>query len=224
MRSGRTFLPHHDARITSGASARTASGVTMRSLASEAPRNCGNTGVPPATSTSSSTQRMPEINGSSHSSKNTRGRWANRAAETRMASSPPSSSSASASARAARPTMPPRIADHLQDLGDAPLIERHDGIAATNQLGRERRLQIGEREDQVGAQRVDLVESRVQKRRHLGFLASLRRPCRVTRHANHPVTGAEPVQRLGRLFCQTDNALRVRGHASIVARSIYSMR
>ena len=41
----------------------------------------GKIGAPPAIATSSSTHRMPEIRGSSHSSKNTRGRRGNRAAD-----------------------------------------------------------------------------------------------------------------------------------------------
>ena len=147
MRAGCTFFPHHDARMTSGRPSRTASGSTMRSLASAAVRRCGKIGVPPAISTSSSTQRMPEISGSSHSSKNTRGRTGNRAAAARIASRPASSSSASASARACEADEPAQHADHLQDLGDAPLIERHDRVAAPHELGGDVGLQIRERED-----------------------------------------------------------------------------
>jgi hypothetical protein len=69
MRSGTTFLPHHDARITSGAASRTASGAMMRSLAACWSRSFGNASSPPAISISSDTQPMPEISGSSHSSK-----------------------------------------------------------------------------------------------------------------------------------------------------------
>ena len=69
MRAGTTFLPHHEARMTSGAAASTAAGVTIRSLAAWAVRRLANTSLPPAISISSETQPMPAISGSSHSSK-----------------------------------------------------------------------------------------------------------------------------------------------------------
>ena len=47
----------------------TCSAVTMRSLAAAAPRKWANTSTPPASSISSETQQIPEISGSSHSSK-----------------------------------------------------------------------------------------------------------------------------------------------------------
>ena len=84
----RTFLPHHDARITPARLPRRRPARRCGPWPSAAPRRCGNTGVPPAISTSSSTQRMPEISGSSHSSKNTRGRRRSRAADARIASRP----------------------------------------------------------------------------------------------------------------------------------------
>src|SRR5262249_15387547 len=67
--SGTTFFPHHDARMTSGAAAITASALTMRSFAACSPRSRANTSIPPDISISSQTQPIPEIIASSHSSK-----------------------------------------------------------------------------------------------------------------------------------------------------------
>src|SRR5258708_12762680 len=95
-----TFLPHHDAKITSGSRRATSSGSTMRSLAKPALASSGKRGAPPAISTSSSTQPMPEIIGSSHSSKDPPRRRRDRDADPLNASrshSPP-----------AAPSPPPR--------------------------------------------------------------------------------------------------------------------
>ena len=59
----------------------------------------------------------------------------------------------------------PHDPDHLQDFSDRPLIERVDRIAAADQLARDVRLQIGEAEDQIRPERLDLVEPRVDERR-----------------------------------------------------------
>ena len=67
--SGCTFLPHHEARIRSGAAATTASGATIRSEADCRVRSAAKTSSPPAISTSSDTQPIPLIRGSFHSSK-----------------------------------------------------------------------------------------------------------------------------------------------------------
>ena len=55
--------------MMSGAAAITASADTMRSFALLFPASAGNTSMPPAISISSDTHLMPEIIGSSHSSK-----------------------------------------------------------------------------------------------------------------------------------------------------------
>ena len=92
---------------------------------------------PPAISTSSSTQRIPEISGSSHSSKNTRGR-------ARKAATPRSrmrfeirlrAASASCFGLALAADQAAEHPDHLQDLGDGALVERHHRDAAADQLG-----------------------------------------------------------------------------------------
>src|SRR5204863_3415853 len=66
-------------------------------------------------------------------------------------------------------------ADHLQDLGNTALVEGHDRMSATDQLAREVRLKIGEREDQVWSQRLYPVEFRADERRHSRLLPRLRR-------------------------------------------------
>src|SRR6185295_16368998 len=71
--SGRNFLPHHEPRMMSGARRTTSSGsAMMRSLPSECWALSAKQSSPPAMPISSETQRMPEIIGSSHSSKYTR--------------------------------------------------------------------------------------------------------------------------------------------------------
>ena len=67
--AGTNFLPHQEPTMMSGLAAITCSGVTMRSLAFLRNDSAGNTSAPPAASISSATQRIPEIIGSSHSSK-----------------------------------------------------------------------------------------------------------------------------------------------------------
>ena len=66
---GTNFLPHQEPTMMSGCAAITSCGDTMRSLAFLRSDSSGNTSMPPATSINSATQRMPEIIGSSHSSK-----------------------------------------------------------------------------------------------------------------------------------------------------------
>src|SRR5215510_6952364 len=68
-----TLTPHHEATMISGSREMTADGSTILSLPDFAKRSSGKIGSPPAISMSSSTQRMPLISGSFHSSKRTRG-------------------------------------------------------------------------------------------------------------------------------------------------------
>ena len=67
--AGTNFLPHQEPMMMSGDAAMTSCGVTMRSVADFILESSGKTSAPPAISISSETQRMPEIIGSSHSSK-----------------------------------------------------------------------------------------------------------------------------------------------------------
>ncbi len=67
--SGRNFLPHHEPMMTSGSRAMISSAVTIRSLADLPADRSAKMSMPPATSINSDTQAMPEIIGSSHSSK-----------------------------------------------------------------------------------------------------------------------------------------------------------
>jgi hypothetical protein len=61
--SGTTFLPHQEARMTSGAAAITSCGDTIRSFAAFCFLSSGNTSLPPAISMSSETQPMPLTSG-----------------------------------------------------------------------------------------------------------------------------------------------------------------
>ncbi len=84
-------------------------------------------------------------------------------------------------------------ANRLQDLCDASLVERHHRIAASNQLRRDVGLQIREPQHQVGPQRFDLLESRIDERRHLRFRPRLRRPHRIAGDANDTISFAEQI-------------------------------
>ena len=130
-----TFLPHHDAKTTSGSRRATSDGSTIRSRARLAPASSGKTGWPPAISTSSSTQRIPEISRLSHSSKNTRVGRGKRAADSRMRIEIGRQSGRKHLGRKLTADQAAEHSNHLQDLGDAALIERHHSDAATHELG-----------------------------------------------------------------------------------------
>ena len=80
------------------------------------------------------------------------------------------------------------------------------GDAAPHELRAEIRLQIREREHEIRLQRFDLVELRVDERRHLRLLARFRRAHGVARDADDAIALAEQVERFGRLFRQADDA------------------
>ena len=85
--------------MTSGARAMTSPGsARMRSRANEHGARSGKHSSPPAISTSSETQRLPTMSGSSHSSKYTLGQRTKFAAAARMLSRLRCRSAASASA------------------------------------------------------------------------------------------------------------------------------
>jgi G3E family GTPase len=78
IRSGTTFLPHHEARMISGAASTTSAGETIRPVAAFSRAFSAKISSPPAIPISSDTQPMPLISGSSHSSKKTFGRGLSR--------------------------------------------------------------------------------------------------------------------------------------------------
>src|SRR4029453_2085371 len=59
------------------------------------------------------------------------------------------------------PDQPTKHSNHLQDLGDAALVECDDGQATANELRREIGLEILEGQDGMGAKRLDLLAARV---------------------------------------------------------------
>ncbi len=102
---------------------------------------------------------MPEISGSSHSSKYTRGRAGSPAAAALITvetvfeiRGEPLAPFGAADERADHP-------DHLQDLADRALVEQHHRVAALAEIGGDGRLQIGEGENQVRFERVDSCRS-----------------------------------------------------------------
>ena len=153
---------------------------------------------------------MPEISGLSHSSKKTRGREGNCLAASRIVSSPRSSSAASALPLRLAADDAREHANHLQDVCDRALVEREDRQPALDELRRDAGLQIGERQDQIGLERFDFFEARGDERRDFRLGARFRRAQRVARDADHTMAFAEQIERLGRLFGQTDDALRIR--------------
>ena len=108
-------------------------------------------------------------------------------------------------------------ANHLKNLGDAALVERNDGVAAPDELGGNIRLQIGEGQDQIGLERLNLVESSIDERRYFRLVTRFRRPHRVARDADDAIAFAEQVERFGRLFRQANDSRRVsRAHAVVI--------
>src|SRR3954447_15465064 len=150
----RIFLPHHDAKITSGSRRATSEGSTMRSLASAAVASSGKIGAPPAISTSSSTPRMPEMSRSaplSHPADAGEERLVPFSEEDAAAPRRPRAGVADAleiggqlRGKAFRAWLTPNQAaqhpDHLQDLGNRSLVEDHHVHAAPDQLGDQIRL------------------------------------------------------------------------------------
>src|SRR5437763_1879605 len=101
-------------------------------------------------------------------------------------------------------------ADHLQNLGDAALVECVDGISAADQLACDVRLKIGERENEIRPERVDLVEPRVEERRHFRLLPCFRRTHGVPGDAHDTIAFTEQIQNFGCLFGKTDDSVRIR--------------
>ena len=184
-------FPHHEAMMTSGLASRTASADDDAILRERCAASCGKIGSPPAISISSSTQQMPEMSGSSHSSKNTRGRRRRCAARSRMPSSPRARSSASGFSRRLPSDKRTDGPDHPQYFRDRSLVEDDHVVAAPNQLRGDVRLKIGKAQDQIRLQRLDLVESRVDERGDLGLASRFGRPHGVARDSHHAVAFPE---------------------------------
>ena len=115
-------------------------------------------------------------------------------------------------------------ADHLQDLLDAALVEGEDRVAALDQIVGDLRLQIREREYEIGIERLDLLVACVQERRHLGLLPRLGRTHGVTGDADDAVAFAEQVQRLGGFFGEADDAVGDTGYPRQLLLSLSALR
>ena len=159
--------------------------------------------------TSSSTHLIPEMSGSSHSSKKTRGRVGNCAEAARIPSSSCSSRVASWSACVLTTNHSAEHPDHRQNLCHRSLVEGHDRNAAPDQLRGEIGLKVRESQDEVRIQRLNLVELRADERRHAWLLTRFGRTHRIARDADDAMALTEEVQRFSRFFGQTDDALRI---------------
>jgi hypothetical protein len=101
---------------------------------------------------------------------------------------------------------------HLQDLGNAALVEDDDRVAARDQFGGNAGLQVGEAEDQVGRERLDAIEAGIDERGDARLPPRFRWPHRVAGHADDAIAFAEQVKRLGCLLREADDARRVIAH------------
>src|SRR5690242_4090128 len=96
--------------------------------------------------------------------------------------------------------------NHLQDLGDAALVEEHHLIAALGEVGGDIALQVGKRQDEVRRERLDLLVARVSERRYARLAARFGRAHGVAGHTDHAVAFTQEVQRLGGLLRQAHDA------------------
>jgi hypothetical protein len=82
--------------------------------------------------------------------------------------------------------------DHIEDPSHGPLVERVHLDPVANEIAGDARLEIGERQDEIGLQREDLVDVRRREGAHARLLAaSLRRAHDVAGDANYAVLLAE---------------------------------
>src|ERR1700730_11900598 len=110
--------------------------------------------MPPAISRSSETHAIPEINGSSHSSKNTFGRFGKHSAPLRAWTRPASPGAPLGSDHCSQHP------NHVEDPRDASLIEDMDIEPPTNEIRGNVGLEIGERQNEVGFQYEDFGDIR----------------------------------------------------------------
>jgi len=102
-----------------------------------------------------------------------------------------------------------RHPDHIQDAGDASLIEGMDVEPAANQIGSDVGLEIGECQNEVGLQRQDLVDVRRGEGTHARlFPARLWWAHDIAGDPDDAVLLAEQIQRLDGLFGEADNSTR----------------
>ena len=186
----------------------------MRSLPSGCSDSSAKQSSPPAMATSSDTQRMALMCGSSHSSKIHLGPARQRGRGLLDRRQP--GAHALQQDHAARLLAHHRrhLVQHGEDLGHAALVEHRDLHAMADQLRGDVGLQVGKAEHAVGPQFQDLVDLGREEGADLGlFLACPARPHRVAGDADDARLLAEQVQPLGGLLGEADDALRARGEA-----------
>src|SRR5262249_19164163 len=105
--------------------------------------------------------------------------------------------------------------------GHVALVERMDRDTGSDQLRRNRGLEVGERENQFGIEREDFRNIGRSEGRDSGLLApDLRWPDSVAGDADNAMLLAEKIERFHRLFGETnDSRGRKAAHRLIGARS-----
>ena len=180
----------------SGAAAITASGDTMRSLARPCCRpRSGKMSAPPAMSISSETQPIPLISGSSH--------FLEPDARTRAAVRPGRDRGQlrvqihrqHASAFSPAPTSAPTIRIIARMPAMSRWLKACTATPRPDQLGGDRRLEIGKGEDQIRIEREDLRDVRRREGRDTGLFAP--HPRRAGRHSRTRRRSG-PVRRAGK--------------------------
>jgi hypothetical protein len=163
--------------------------------------------MPPAISANSETQPIPAISGSSHASKNTLGRLFNPSACSRVATKRLSEASDELVGPITRVRHCPDYPYHIKDLSDASLIKGMDIKPPANEIRGNVRLEIRERQDEVGLQGQNLVDVRRREGTPAQLLtASPWRRNNIARDPGDAVLLAEQIQRLDGLFGEADNS------------------
>ena len=145
--------------MMSGARRATSAGsAMMRSAPSGSRDSSGKQSSPPAMPISSETQRMPQISGSSHSSKYTRGRRASAAPRGAHRFESRLELGTSAARSSSQPIMPPSVRIMRRISATLRWLNRCTSSPARAKLRGDVGLQVGESEHQVGLQRQDAVD------------------------------------------------------------------
>ena len=98
-------------------------------------------------------------------------------------------------------------ADHRQNAGNVALVEDVDGDAGAHQIGNDVRLQVRERQHQVGLERENFRNVGGDECGHPRLLAAHpRRPHRIAGDADDAILLAEQIQRLDGFFGEADDS------------------
>jgi hypothetical protein len=190
------FFPHHDANTTCGSRRTTSAGSTIRSFARPACVSSGKIGrrrqsrPAPPPSDARDQRIVPFLEEHAQPHRQARRRLAD-AVQIRGEAIGQLLGLALTADQAAEHR------DHLKDLGHRALVEDDDVEAAAHELGDQVGLQIRERQHEIGLERLDLVELRVDEGRDLRR-AALPAAHRIARDADDAIALPEQIERLGR--------------------------